>query len=99
MHPGTITFLKAVLDASWQGSLVILLILAIRPLLGLRVPARWRYLLWTLVLVRLLVPAFILPRSPASLQNIPAVQRPIERAQVSLDNAYRDYVVASETGL
>ena len=50
---------KAALEASWQASLVILLILLLRPLLGLRVPASWRSLLWTLVLLRLLVPAFL----------------------------------------
>jgi beta-lactamase regulating signal transducer with metallopeptidase domain len=93
---GTIPLLKAVLEASWQGSIVILLILAVRPLLGLRVPARWRYLLWTFVLVRLLVPAFMLPPSPASLQNIPAVDRPIERAQISLDNDFAGSLIAGE---
>jgi len=96
MPPGTITFLKAVLEASWQGAIVILLILAVRPLLGPRVPARWRYLLWTFVLTRLLVPAFLLPPSPASFQNIPAVEQPIESAQVSLDNDYARYLIAGE---
>ncbi|HWB61161.1 MAG TPA: ankyrin repeat domain-containing protein, partial [Chthoniobacteraceae bacterium] len=92
MTPGTIPLLKAVIDATWQGSLVILLVLLVRPLLGVRVPARWRSLLWMLVLVRLLVPAFVLPRSPASLQNIPVVQRPVEQAQDSFDRAYAAYV-------
>ncbi|MEI9892675.1 MAG: M56 family metallopeptidase [Chthoniobacter sp.] len=59
--PGTVHWLKAILEVSWQGSLVIVLILLVRPLLGLRVPARWRYLLWTFVLLRLLVPALLLP--------------------------------------
>src|SRR5689334_17962469 len=72
--------LQAVLEASWQGSLVILFILLVRPLLGLRVPPRWRTWLWALVLVRLLVPAFLLPPSPASIQNIRAVDRPFEVA-------------------
>lgn len=78
------SFFKAALEASWQGSLVILLILLIRPLLGVRVPARWRYLLWTLVLVRLLVLAFVLPASPASLQNFGVVNRPFEQAGLAL---------------
>ena len=77
-------FLKPLLEASWQASLVILLILLLRPLLGLRVPARWRSLLWSLVLLRLLIPAFMLPPSPTSLQNIAAVDRPFEEAAVAL---------------
>ena len=68
-------FLKPLLEASWQASLVILLILLLRPLLGLRVPARWRSLLWSLVLHRLLIPAFLLPLSPTSLQNIAPSKR------------------------
>ena len=38
----------------------------------------------------------MLPPSLASLQNIPAVERPIERAQVSLDNDYAGYLAAGE---
>ena len=33
---------RLVLDASWQGSIVVVLILALRPLMGARVPASWR---------------------------------------------------------
>jgi len=99
MPPGTVTLLlKAVLTASWQGTLVLLLVLALRPLLGSRVSARWRYLLWAFVLVRLLVPSFILPPSPASLQNIPIVDRPGERLDAALDEAYPDHFVAGESG-
>ena len=54
MTPGTVGFLKGVLEASWQGALIILLILLLRPVMGIRIPARWRCLLWTLVLIRLL---------------------------------------------
>src|SRR4051794_13103074 len=80
MTANTPEFVKAVVAASWQGGLVILLILLVRPMLGVWVPARWRYALWGLALVRLLVPAFMLPPSPASLQNIAAVERPFEEA-------------------
>lgn len=77
----TLVFLfKAVLMASWQGSLAIGLVLLARQALGPRVPARWRYLLWILVLVRLLAPAVTLPHNPASLQNIRVVARPFEAA-------------------
>ena len=67
---------RAVLQASWQGSLAIVLVLLARRILGVRVSARWHHLLWLLVLARLLVPAVILPRSPASLENIPAIAHP-----------------------
>ncbi len=97
MSPGTIIpYLQAVLVASWQASIVILLILAIRPLLGVRVPARWRSLLWTLVLARLLIPTFMLPHSPVSFQNIPAVERPIEKAQASMQVEYSEAPFAME---
>ncbi len=70
---------RAVLPASWQGSLAIVLVLLVRRVLGARVPARWHHLLWFLVLARLLVPTGALPHSPASLENIPAVAHPFER--------------------
>jgi len=79
--------LKAVLEASWQGALVIAAVLLLRPLLGLRVPARWRHTLWLLVLLRLLVPAFLLPSSPASIQNLAAVDHPLEQAGLVVDRA------------
>lgn len=66
------------LHASWQGSLAISAVLLARLVLGARVPARWHYLLWLLVVARLLLPAFILPHSPASLENIPMISRPLE---------------------
>jgi penicillin-binding protein 2 len=96
--PATL-FLTAILAASWQGTLVMLLILSLRPLLGRRVPARWRYLLWTFVLVRLLVPSFILPPSPASLQNISVVERPAERVTIAFDKAYTDYAMGGAFGV
>ena len=72
------TCFRGVLQASWQGALAILLVLLARRALGARVPARWHYLLWFLVLVRLLVPAVVLPRSPTSLENIHVIVRPFE---------------------
>jgi len=83
--------LKAVFEASWQGALVIAAVLLLRPLLGVRVPARWRHALWLLVLLRLLVPAFLLPPSPASIQNLAVVDHPLEEAGLIVN-------LASETG-
>ncbi len=85
---------RAVLEASWQGSLAILLVWLVRTALGVRVPARWRHALWLLVLVRLLVPAFALPRSPASLQNVAAFNRPVQQARRLFGPAGADGVAA-----
>jgi bla regulator protein BlaR1 len=70
------------LEASWQGSLAIFFILALRPLLGGRIPAGWRSLLWTLALIRLLVPASMLPESPASMQNIAGAEQSVQRVRL-----------------
>jgi cell division protein FtsI/penicillin-binding protein 2/beta-lactamase regulating signal transducer with metallopeptidase domain len=70
-----------VIAVSWQSSPVICLVLIARPLLGAGVPARWRYALWTLVLVRLMVPLSCLPSSAISLQRIHALDEPIEHVQ------------------
>ncbi len=82
LTPILVEIFRTVLQASWQGALAIVLVLIVRRALGTRVPARWHYLLWFLVLARLLVPAGVLPRSPASLENIPAVARPFARQPV-----------------
>lgn len=78
---------QALLEASWQGSLIILLLLAARPLLGARIPARWRHALWLLALIRLLVPAVLLPPSPARLPTPAVIERPVETATLALDRA------------
>ena len=78
---------RGVLQASWQGSLAIVLVLLVRRGLGTRVPARWHYLLWFLVLARLLVPTIVLPPSPVSLENVPAIAHPFERPPSILKRA------------
>jgi beta-lactamase regulating signal transducer with metallopeptidase domain len=85
---------QGALEASWQASLVIVLILLLRPLLGFRVPARWRPLLWMLALVRLLVPAFLLPPNPASLQNLPVANRPLAHVEQALGKSSTNPVPA-----
>ena len=57
--------LEALLAASWKGGLVVLLVLLVQAALGRRLPPRWRYALWLLVAVRLLMP--VGPPSPLSL--------------------------------
>ena len=70
---------RGVLQASWQGALAVGLVLLVRWAFGMRVPARWHYLLWFLVLARLLLPTFALPHSPTSLENLGAVAHPFGR--------------------
>ena len=53
------------LTASWQASELALLVLLLQWVLRARLNPRWRYALWLLVLVRLLLPA--LPESALSL--------------------------------
>ncbi len=57
----------AILHISWQAALLALVILAAQYLFRRRLPARWRYALWFLVIARLLMPT--LPESPLSLQH------------------------------
>lgn len=92
-----VSVFQAVLAASWQGSLAIVLVLLVRRALGLRAPARWHYLLWGVVIVRLLLPAVALPRNPASIDNIPVVAHPFQRlpAVVKSKAALEDPAAAS----
>ena len=69
-------FFRGVWQASWQGSLAIGLVLLARRAFGTRVPARWHYLMWFLVLARLLVPSGVLPHTRTSLENLWAVAHP-----------------------
>lgn len=62
--------LSCVLLASWQASVLVGLVLLIRVVLGDLLPARARYLLWGVVLTRLLVPVF--PASDFSVFNLAA---------------------------
>jgi bla regulator protein BlaR1 len=54
--------------ASWQGAVLVGLVLATQWLLGRRISARWRYNLWLLVLLRLVLP--MAPSSRLSIYNL-----------------------------
>src|SRR6516164_3804686 len=56
--------------ASWQAAVLIALMLLLRALLGDRLAPAWRFALWGVVLVRLLVP--VLPSGPLSLFRLTA---------------------------
>src|SRR6267143_6256907 len=55
---------------SLYASVLIGLVLLIQLIFGERLPPRWRYALWLLVLLRLLMP--VVPRSELSLFNLAA---------------------------
>jgi len=56
-----------VLESSLQASVVVLLILAVQGVLRGRLPVRWHYGLWLVLIVRLLAP--VAPESPLSVFN------------------------------
>ena len=66
--------LGGLLRASWQASVLVGLVILTQGLLGKRLPARWRFALWWLVLARLLLP--VGPSTPFSLFNYPQLQVP-----------------------
>ncbi|HZR19169.1 MAG TPA: M56 family metallopeptidase [Verrucomicrobiae bacterium] len=71
------------LRASWQGAILILLVLAAQRVLGRRLEPQWRHALWLLVLARLALP-WTLP-SPISLFNLVSLMtasRPAENPVV-----------------
>jgi len=63
-----IGYLPSLLKASWQGAVLILLVLAVQWAFGRRLNPRWRHGLWLLVLIRLALP-WTIP-SPVSLFNL-----------------------------
>jgi bla regulator protein BlaR1 len=66
--------LGGLLRASWQASVLVGLVIVAQGLLGKRLPARWRFALWWLVLARLVLP--VGPATPFSLFNYPRLQVP-----------------------
>ncbi len=74
-------------QATWRSSVLIAVVLSIRAVLGPRLPPRWVYALWLVVVVRLLLPSGpasraslfnLLPRGPA--HSIPSTLMPEARA-------------------
>ena len=59
---------SAIWRASWQGAVLAILVAALIWCLGERLTPRWRYLLWSVVIVRFLL--VITPAAPWSLFNL-----------------------------
>lgn len=66
------------LQISWQASFLVLLILIVQWAFGTRLSAAWRFRLWWLLLIRLMLP--ISPPSPFSLFNVTG-----NRAEVTVE--------------
>ncbi len=60
--------IETVWRSSWQAAVIALLVIAVQLLLRDKLPARWRYNLWLLVLLRLIVP--ITPSAKFSVFNL-----------------------------
>src|SRR5688500_261117 len=60
--------LEVLWRSSWQAAVLAAIVLAVQWLTRGRLPARWRYNLWLLVLLRLVIP--VTPASPFSLFNL-----------------------------
>lgn len=58
---------KWLLQAEWQGSLLIVSLMLVGFVLGGRFPARWRFALWLVVIARLLMPT--LPINPGGIHR------------------------------
>lgn len=71
-YPG---FISVILMSSIMGSVIVLLVLIIKGLLGRRLSAAFQYYIWFVLLVRLIIPWG--PQSSISIHNIfsPAVER------------------------
>ena len=75
--------LKMVLSLSLSGSLLILALLAARPLVKGRLSSRWRYYIWLVVVARLLLP-IAPPESPVGELFRQGISRPSPDSTVAL---------------
>ncbi len=60
--------LAVVWHVSWQAAVLALLIVGVQTVIGKRISARWRYGLWWLLIVRLLMP--VMPSTSWSVYNL-----------------------------
>ena len=72
--------LEVLVRASWQAAVLAGMVLLVQWLLRERLSARWRYNLWLLVLLRLLIP--VTPQSSLSVFNLSNHFRASSRAEV-----------------
>lgn len=78
-----------VLRATWQASVLIVVVLAVQWALRRRLSSRWRYNLWLLVVVRLMLP--VTPASPVSVFNLVRVSPKVHAPPADVaETAIRD---------
>lgn len=78
MNPTVTEFLGWLLRASWQASILVVVVLTVQWIFRQRLSARWRHALWLLVLLRLFLPST--PSSPISLYNFARMDAPSVRS-------------------
>jgi beta-lactamase regulating signal transducer with metallopeptidase domain len=71
----------AVLRASWQAAILALLVFALLRSMGERITPRWRYLLWSVVVARLLL--VITPASPWSAFNLSRLVQEMSASRIA----------------
>jgi len=78
------SFWLPLLKASWQASVLIVMVLAMQWLLGGRLSPRWRFRLWLLVALRLALP-WTVPStvSPFNLVRLSSVSAPMDAAKIA----------------
>lgn len=91
--PDTLPLFANVLRMTVQASVVIVLILTFQRLLGRRLPPAWRHALWSLVVLRLLLPVF--PESRLSLFNLDFSVKSVAVEQPETPTAVATQVAAS----
>ena len=88
LHSSLLGLCAWLLRATLQGSLLICLILLIRQIGRNRLPAKWHYCLWLVLLVRLSLPWA--PQSRLSIHNVLPLSRWIATVQASMPVTTRD---------
>ena len=66
-HPGMVKFVTWLLNHSLQAGVLVILVLSVQWIFRGHLTSRWRFALWWVVLVRLLLP--VGPQSAVSLFN------------------------------
>ena len=67
-HSGLGPAMQALVQATWQASVLVMLVLAVQMMFGRWLNARWRYALWSVVVLRLMLP--VTPGSVVSVFNL-----------------------------
>lgn len=66
---------ESLIKVSWQASVLVALVLLIQSLFRSKLSSGWRYALWMIVLLRLMLP--FSPKSPVSLFNYAKPPEPV----------------------